>query len=256
MAVRPTTSVYNRDAMRRPVTGAVALAFGVVLASVSAGADPPPRADDVAVAPPLDAPGSLALSIDPPGAEVVVDGAVVGTTPLAELPLATGPHHVEVRAAERLPWVRDLVVVAGERVDIAIALLPAPPPAPPTPVMPPPPPAPPTPPPPVPRAMPLGRGPIFWTGVAVTGALVALGSVTGGVALGQQAEYEDAGTSLARRRDLYDSMNGLATATDVLLDSALVVGVATALLFACAGPEEGSGPTSHGPFEWIGAHCF
>jgi hypothetical protein len=42
-------------------------------------------------------------------------------------------------------------------------------------------------------------------------------------------------------------MNSLATATDVLLDTAIVLGAATALLWYFAGPQESAGGTAGVP---------
>jgi len=165
--------VYNAARMKGPVTkrvvmalvGAVALALGTPTASAdppvptptptptpspparpaspprnpSPARPPSPSPPAEAATPPADAPGALALTVDPAGAEVVVDDAVVGTAPLAaDLPLAPGTHRLEVRAPDRAPWTREVVVEPGQRLEIGVALLPAPPPAPSTPPMPPP----------------------------------------------------------------------------------------------------------------------
>jgi tetratricopeptide (TPR) repeat protein len=181
--------------------------------------------------------GDLVLDVEPAGAEIWLDGAAIGTAPLAgEVALDPGAHRVEVRAEGREPYARDLEVAAGQRLDLRVVLE-APRPAP----VPMPMPAPVelvVPPPPAPRETPLGRGPLFWSGAALTGTLLVVGIVTGSIALSQQGAYEEPGTSRARRRELYDSMSSLATATDVLLDTALVLGAATALLWYFGGPEE------------------
>lgn len=202
--------------------------------------------------------GDLALIVEPEGAEVRIDGEVAGAAPLpGEIALAPGAHRVEVRAEGREPYTRDLELAAGQRVDLRVVLE-APRPAPPpprmvmeeiTPLPPPPPPE-----------TPLGRGPLFWSGAALTGAVFLVGIVTGSIALAQQGAYEDPDTSVARRRELYDSMNSLATATDVLLDTALVLGAGTALLYFLAGPEETAAPStprsSRGNQAWTGAFSF
>lgn len=213
--------------------------------------------------------GDLVLDVEPAGAEILLDGVAIGTAPLAgEVAVDPGPHRIEVRANGLEPYARDLEVAAGQRVDLRVVLeapRPAPAPAQVTPPMPPPveivPPAPAP-----PAAPPLGRGPLFWSGAALTGTLLVVGIVTGSIALAQQGAYEEPGTSLARRRELYDSMNSLATATDVLLDAALVLGAATALLWYFAGPEEsaaaGASATAAaaaappGGWTWNGALSF
>jgi hypothetical protein len=73
--------------------------------------------------------GSVEVAGDAPGAEVLLDGAVVATLPMrAPLPWAAGEVRLEVRLAGRRPWGRTIAVAPGavtrERVE-----LPAEPPA-------------------------------------------------------------------------------------------------------------------------------
>lgn len=195
--------------------------------------------------------GELVLSVEPAGAEVRIDGASIGPAPLpGEVTLDPGTHRLDVRAEGLEPYSRELEVAAGQRVDLRVVLAPRTA----TPPMPPPEEIPVTPA-PAPPETPLGRGPLLWSGVAVTGAFLLVGIVTGSIALAQQGDYEEPRTSLARRRELYDSMNSLATATDVLLDAALVLGLATAALYFFAGPEETNrgGATATARGGWNGA---
>jgi hypothetical protein len=75
-------------------------------------------------------------------------------------------------------------------------------------------------------------------GVSATAALAIAGAITGALALSQQSEYEDPGTSVDRRREIYDDRTTLPLVTDILIDGAIVTGLLTAALFLFAGPED------------------
>jgi serine/threonine-protein kinase len=101
-----------------------ALALGAVAALVWRGGVTRPAS-----------PGLLDVTSDPPGAEVLVDGARQGTAPLS-LELSPGRHEVVASLAGRQDASRVLNVAAGgEAQHLALALAPAPaPPLPPAPV--------------------------------------------------------------------------------------------------------------------------
>jgi hypothetical protein len=65
--------------------------------------------------------GSVAIASDPVGAEIYVDGKFVGQTP-STIPLPAGTHHVEVKAAGRMHWERDLMVVKEGQVNLKAVL--------------------------------------------------------------------------------------------------------------------------------------
>lgn len=65
--------------------------------------------------------GSVEIGSDPPGADIYVDGKFVGETP-STLQLAAGMHHLEVKAAGRESWERDLEVLKGSRLTLHPAL--------------------------------------------------------------------------------------------------------------------------------------
>jgi len=197
----------------------------------------------------------VALAIEPAGAEVRIDGRVVGVAPLG-WPVAVSPGQttLEVRAEGYAPFARAIDLERGASVSFSVVLQPlgaaaatSPSGEEPAPVE-----VRPAPPreehaatAPVPRrprrapaTTPIGRGPLLWTGVAATAALAVAATVTGLVTLSQKSEYEDEGTSLARRRELYDSTPTWAGATDTLADVAIGTAVATALLFAFGGPSD------------------
>ncbi len=62
----------------------------------------------------LSAVGSLRFLSTPDGAEVVLDGAPVGVTPLVKEGIDVGPHHVIVRLADHGPFETDVVVEGGK----------------------------------------------------------------------------------------------------------------------------------------------
>lgn len=65
--------------------------------------------------------GSVEIGSDPPGADIYVDGKFVGETP-STLQLIAGTHHLEVKAAGRKSWERDLEVLKGSRLTLHPAL--------------------------------------------------------------------------------------------------------------------------------------
>ncbi|MGH9698008.1 MAG: PEGA domain-containing protein [Candidatus Acidiferrales bacterium] len=65
--------------------------------------------------------GSVEIGSDPPGADIYVDGKFVGETP-STLQLAAGTHHLELKAAGRKSWERDLEVLKGSLLTLHPAL--------------------------------------------------------------------------------------------------------------------------------------
>lgn len=190
----------------------------------------------------------LRVIVEPAGATIRVDDAEVGTAPMAE-PWAVdaGERVVEVRLAGHRTERRTVQARAGADLEVAVTLVPdggaAEVPAgaeeqplareteaPARPIE--------------PAPTPLGRGPLMWTGVVLTVALAAAGTVTGVVALGQAREYEDPATSAARRRALYDDHETMPLVADVLLDAAVVTGVLTLGLILFAGPGDDEPPSA------------
>lgn len=175
----------------------------------------------------------LRVTVEPAGATILVDGAEIGTAPLPEpVAISSGEHRVQARLAGHETVTRTVQAREGGDLVVAVTLpvLQA------TPVE-----AEPTPPAPPPEresepGPALGRGPLLWTGIGVTAALVLSGTVTGLLALSQQSEYEDPQTNPERRRELYEGRRTLPLITDVLLDGALLTGLATAGLYLFAGP--------------------
>jgi PEGA domain len=61
--------------------------------------------------------GSVAISSDPAGAEIYVDGKFVGQTP-SKILLASGSHRVELRASGRSSWDRELEVTRDSELTL------------------------------------------------------------------------------------------------------------------------------------------
>ncbi len=114
---------------------------------------------------------TLRVGVDVTGAEVSIDGVVLGTyegTPLEATDLAPGTHEVRARADGHVDWVRTVELEAGDDVRLEAGLRPEPTEVP---AIPPPPVTEPTP--------PTGTrlSPVLWVGMAV--AVVGAGSALG-----------------------------------------------------------------------------
>ena len=70
--------------------------------------------------------GALALSSSPEGAQVVVNGKVVGQTPVVLNDLPVGSRAVIVRRDGYSPWSTSVRVVAGQRTTVRATLKPTP----------------------------------------------------------------------------------------------------------------------------------
>jgi hypothetical protein len=67
--------------------------------------------------------GSITVRTEPTGADIRLDGRVVGSTPLDHPILVTiGPHTIEATIAGRPSRIRDVQVVGGGELDLEIAL--------------------------------------------------------------------------------------------------------------------------------------
>ncbi len=68
-------------------------------------------------------PGRLVLTIDPPGAQVLVDGDLVGTSPVPDLEVPEGTHEVRVEHPGFLPETHSVEVTRGGQASLTITLL-------------------------------------------------------------------------------------------------------------------------------------
>lgn len=115
---------------------------------------------------------TLRVGVDVSGAEVSIDGRLLGTyegTPLEAAELAPGPHEVRARAEGHLDWVRTVELEGGDVVRLEAAMRPEPSEVPLA-----------IPPPPVtgpPSATGTRLSPVLWVGMAV--AVVGAGSALG-----------------------------------------------------------------------------
>ena len=66
--------------------------------------------------------GSLLVSTDIPGAEISVDGKVMGQTPLVIEAVPEGQHIVEIRARGKEPYRKEVLISSNERVSVNPAL--------------------------------------------------------------------------------------------------------------------------------------
>jgi len=69
--------------------------------------------------------GSVTITSDPAGAEIYVDGKFVGQAP-ATIHLATGSHHIAVKAEGKRNWERDLEVLKDSELTLHPVLAPQP----------------------------------------------------------------------------------------------------------------------------------
>lgn len=188
---------------------------------------------------------NLRVAAEPEGALILVDGREVGAAPMsAPIAVAPGPHEVRVQHPGHEPVTRVVAARAGAELEVAIALSPSTPAAALAPAQ-----GESSPParrePPARVAAPRsGPSVLVWSGVGLTAALAIGGTITGLLALSNEQEYSDPSTPAARRRELYDDRATMPLVADVLIDSAVVVGLVTLGLYLFGGSDEG--PSSPG----------
>jgi hypothetical protein len=182
--------------------------------------------------------GTVEVLVNVPGAEVLVDGAVVGTAPLpAPLVLGAGDHVIGARHTAHEPVHRAMTIVAGAAATAELVLRETPAPEPP-PRAPPPREAPPPPdderalrqrhaPPP---RLDGGLRPLwFWSAAGLTGAAAVTTAVLAVVVVVGDADYRESRVRLSSDRE---EGKRLALLTDVALGVSIVAAVGTVLLWA------------------------
>ena len=87
---------------------------------VQRSAPRPPRSAPVETA--ASGPGTLQILSRPSGAQVLVDGRVVGRTPLVMADVRSGSHDVRIELAGFRRWVTSVTVTPGTRTRVAASL--------------------------------------------------------------------------------------------------------------------------------------
>jgi len=178
-------------------------------------------------------PGRLVVSVDPPGARVLLDGELVGTSPVPDLEVAEGTHEVRIERKGYLPETHTVEVSRGGQASVKVALYALP-------------------------ALPepgAGQGPTTtaatpptgssaalrysgWALVGIAALAVGVGATYGVLALDRASAYDQAGP-LADRDATKEKGEGHALLADVALGSALALGIAGgALLWTNPAPPE------------------
>jgi hypothetical protein len=163
--------------------------------------------------------GTLKLTVDPPGAEVRIDGSVAGVAPLSPITIETGEHELSVTLDGYKDIETKVVIVSGQTKELALTMA-KPPPV--TVVQP-----------PVPekKSRKTLHPAIFWSMVGLAGAAAAGAVVTGSLAIGKDrkvGEYYEDETGWGSLRD---EGKKLALSTDILIGVAAASGASALVLF-------------------------
>ncbi|MGH9683230.1 MAG: PEGA domain-containing protein [Candidatus Acidiferrales bacterium] len=79
--------------------------------------NPPEQHAQATPATPAAESGDATITSDSPGADIYVDGQFVGQTP-STISLASGVHHLTVKASGKKEWSRDLEVLPGSKISL------------------------------------------------------------------------------------------------------------------------------------------
>jgi hypothetical protein len=192
--------------------------------SVGGSAIPPERRTQVedALVALRDRVGRIAITCNRNGAEVFIDDASAGTTPLpATVAINVGRHRVLVRTRDGASESKVVDVAGGDVAEVTLHLQP-----------------------PRPLASGASSGPVPWSSMKHAavwswsggGAILAAAGVTGGLTFGAQQELDDAvvteGVSAKTVDEKSKSLETLALTTDVLLATgAVAIVIGTVLWF-------------------------
>jgi hypothetical protein len=142
--------------------------------------------------------GALRVEANVPGAEVWVDGLLLGTVPY-RADLAEGDHELEVRAPGYEPQAQTVAIATGDERIVTVTL-----------------------------GAPGGADPAwFWTTVGLAGAATAATAVLGTVVLIKDDEYA---SDANRTQEQQDEGRRLVVATDVCLGIAVAAAIAATVL--------------------------
>lgn len=186
--------------------------------------------------PPVATTGTVALSSDPRGATVVVDGESSGAVTPTELTLAPGDHEIALALSGYELSTQTVSVTAGERSDLSIPLTATPEAEPVAETTDEEEPAEET---PAPSSDPSAA---TWVTTAIAGVALVTGTVFGFVALSRQSDFD-----VAPSRTLADEGEAFALAGDLAFGVAIAAGITAIVLYATDRPsappaasEEGS----------------
>jgi hypothetical protein len=113
-ASKPVAKAAAAPARPRPAAPTGPSATGAVRATAPAAAGAPAAASTE--------PGSLLVDSRPPGANVFLDGRLIGTTPLVLSSIALGEHAIHLERAGYRRWASSVKIVSGERSRVAASL--------------------------------------------------------------------------------------------------------------------------------------
>jgi len=160
--------------------------------------------------------GVLTLTITPEGAQMSIDGNIIGTSPLAEpLFLAPGEYNMSITADGHKPMEQKLAIEAGSEsertfeLESAAVIIDTPRPPPPPPEIPMP---------PRPSKM------VLYAAGGLTLAFFAGATTTGILAVGKHGTFTDDGASESAREDARQSGKSMALLTDGLVLGTIVAG--------------------------------
>jgi len=163
--------------------------------------------------------GTLKLTVDPPGAEVRIDGSVAGVAPLAPITIETGEHELSVTLDGYKDIETKVVIVSGQMKELSLTM------ARPAPVTVAPPPA------PEKKSRKTLHPAIFWSMVGLAGAATASAAVTGSLAIKKDRKVGDFYEDETGWDSLRDEGKKLALSTDIMIGVAAAAGVSALVLF-------------------------
>ncbi|MBN1772830.1 MAG: PEGA domain-containing protein [Deltaproteobacteria bacterium] len=159
--------------------------------------------------------GGLRVEANVPGAEVVIDGDLMGAVPFRGV-LQEGNHEVEVRAAGYEAQIQTVAIATGDERIVTVSL-----------------------------SEPWGTDPMwFWSMVGLTGAATVATVALGTTVHLRNADYDPAASDAQSR---YDEGQGLMIGADVALGVAAAAAVATLVLGFTTSWDADERPADAGP---------
>lgn len=182
----------------------------------------------------------VSIKTDVPGAEILVDDTVVGTTPLdGPILVSAGRRKISATKGRGLPTTKYVEIAGGDAIAVELVLqftddkAPVPVPAPAT--------TPTTETPTAEKGVDGGMGTGFWVSLVATGVFATGATITGIMASGAKSDYDNElkkyPTTASDVHDARDRTDTLALTTDILGGAAVAAGVLT-IVFAASGPDE------------------